>query len=296
MLKIQLLRSKVDTYRYSERIKTEDEFITSQKRIRRKNKRLQWVDVSSPEFKLFVKSLRTNFQLVKKDQAWTICWGRVPYNKKQKHMDHWKYMVDAEYFKDAKSFLILCKTYNMIEGSSVALFETEVPDTVYEWERDNSVVNNRFFSSDISASKKLEIVTPIKHSTLLRTDVSSERLIDENTNLKFHIASQWEKIKESLMKNDEILHDVVKRLKSIIDKNDIQKRKLICMENMWLHIHSSIESKSMMHESNDAQASIKIDNGKCQSKSKVPWRDFGIVYDSEEKQFLHKRKVQKIKI
>ena len=205
-------------------------------------------------------------------------------------------MIDAEYFKDAKSFLALWKSNNMIENTTVALFESEVPDSVYEWERDNSAINNRFFANDISATKKLEFIAPIKHSTLLRTDVSSERLIDENSNLKFHFASQWEKIKDSLIKNDEILHDVVRRLKSIIEKNDLQKKKLVWMENTWLHIHSSIESKSMIHESNDVQASIKIDNGKRQFDSKVPWRDFGIVYDSEDKQFLHKRKVQKIKI
>lgn len=294
----KLLLHRADRYNYAQ---TKKDTKTAarplfERKIKRRNKRLNWVDVSSHEFKDFVKTLKKNYQLVQKDQACTICWGRVPYIKKQKHMDHWKYIIEAEFFKNARSFLKLCKAHNMIEGRKVALFEEEVPDMVYECERDNSNTNSKFFATDLSNYKKRKIIAPVKHSTLLRTDVSSERIIDENDNVKYHFASQWEKIKESLVKNDQILNSIVGKLKSIMAKNDIQSKKLVSMENTWIHVHSSIESKSMILDSSEAWSMDKIDSAKCQSQPKVPCRDFGIVYDTEDKQFMHKRKVQRIKV
>jgi len=291
----KLLIGKVDKYNFVERSKEQIQRKVK-RRIRKRHSRLNWVHVASPEFKEFVKKLKRNCRLDYKDQAWTICWGRVPYTKKQKHMEHCQYIINAEFFKDAKTFLILCKSHNMIDNDKVALFEDVVPDTVYECERDDSNTNQKFFATDLKASKKRAIVEPIKHSTLLRNDVSSQRLINENDNVKYHFANQWERVKESLMKNDDVLQNIVSKLKSIMDKNELQKMKLVSMENTCLHIHSSIESKSMIQESMDKTTASIINDAKNQSKPKESYREYGVVYDTEEKQFAHKRKVVRIKV
>lgn len=214
--------------------------------------------------------------------------------KKQKHMEHWKYIVTAEFFKNAKSFMKLWKEKSMIDGYNVAIFEKEVPDTVFEWERDESNTNQEFFSESLSAQKKRKIIEPIRHSTLLRKDVSSERIINENENVKFHFSNQWNKIKNSLVRNDEILNNIVKKLKSIMQKNGEQEKKLVWMENECLHIHSWVETKSITQKEIEESGLKLIDNAKSQSEPKVPYRDFGVVYDTEDKQFMHKLKVIRI--
>ena len=218
----------------------------------------------------------------------------MPFIKKQKHMEHCKYIVGAEFFKNAKTFMKLCKEKNMIDGYNVAVFEKEVPDTVFEWERDESNTDQKFFSESVSMQKKRKIIEPIKHSTLLRKDVSSERIISENDNVKYHFTNQWEKIKKSLVRNDEILNKIVRKLKSVMLKNDEQKKKLVSMENAWLHIHSWVETKSVSLHENEESAMKLIGNGKCQSEPKEPYRDFGVVYDTEDKQFMHKLRVIRI--
>lgn len=286
----QLLVSRVNKYQFLSKEKQKQKPL-SRRQAKKRNKRLKWVEVSSPEFKQFVKSLKLNYSLTQKDQACTICWGRVPLTKKQKHMEHCKYIIDAEFFKDARAFLKLWKSHNMIDDTKVALLEDEVPDTVYEYERDDSNANQRFFANDISAQRRRNILDPVKHSTLLRTDVASERIINENENVKYYYATKVEEIKESLVRNDQILQKIVGKFKSIMEKNDLQKKKLLSMENSWLHIHSSIESKSMLQENIDMDALKKIDEARSQTKPKDPYRDFGVVYDTEDKQFMHKRKV-----
>lgn len=291
----QVLANKVETYKFTSKPKLPNKDI-SKRQVKRRNKRLNWVDVRSEEFKKFVRNLKVNNQLTQPDQACTIWWGRVPYAMKQKHMEHWKYIIDSEFFKDAKTFLTLWKTHNLIDDSKVAIFEPVVPDTVYEWERDSSNTNQRFFANDLKNSQKLNIVAPVKHSTLLRNDVSVQRLLDENNNVKYHFDSECEKVKKSLIKNDETLQGIVTKLKSIMEKNDYQKKLIISMENSWLHLQTKIESKAQQHEYIEKLAESKIDSAKAKDNPKVPYSYFGVVYDTEEKQFMHKQKALRLKV
>jgi len=288
-----LLNSKIEKYSFRN---TPKECI-SKKNIeaKRMNKRLKWADVSSQEFKNFIKSIKTNYKFTLQEKACTIWWGRVPSYKIQKHMEHWKYLIEAQYFKNARTFLKLWKINNMIDGNRVALFDREVPDTVWEWERDDSNINERFFSENISIQWKRKLLQPIQHSTLLRTDVSSERIINENQNVQYHFSSEWEKVKNSLINNDEILNNIVSKIRSIMTKNEAQKNRLIWLENTYRHLHSSIENKSSKLVSFDKDVEKKIDCAKHQSSSKVPYRDFGKIYDTEDKQLDHKTKIILIK-
>lgn len=203
-------------------------------------------------------------------------------------------------FKDARWYLKLWKKYKKIQDGKVALFHREVPDSILDWSNENLEVKEKYIDEDISEARKRNILTPIMHSTLLRSDVSSERLLSEHQNVQFHFNSEWMRLQSSMSKNDEILGNVFSKLKAIMAKSEDQQNKLICLENTYRHLHAEIEDKSAKLESDQVAAEQQISEEKERTQQpalpKAPWRDFGVVYDTEEKQFMHKNKVVKVNL